>query len=85
MTSILIKLFKTLLSICQQFHFFSKLGTEIRGTFFKEACDKFRPLIEEGKVGLSRFSVSILFNTVSDISVPPLYSMLYIVTQKVHA
>jgi hypothetical protein len=25
-------------------------GTEIRGTFFKDACDKFQPMIETGKV-----------------------------------
>jgi hypothetical protein len=37
------------------------LGTEIRATFFKEACDKFYSLIEEGKV--SCYSISIyLFN-----------------------
>ena len=27
-------------------------GTEIRATFFKEACTKFFPIIEEGKVSI---------------------------------
>jgi hypothetical protein len=27
-------------------------GGEIRGTFFKDACEKFFPILEEGKVML---------------------------------
>jgi len=26
------------------------MGGEIKGTFFKDACDKFFPVLEEGKV-----------------------------------
>jgi hypothetical protein len=36
-------------------------GTEIRGTFFKEACDKFQPILEEGKVSCVETLIMLLF------------------------
>lgn len=29
-----------------------KNGTQIQATFFKDACDKFEPIIQEGKIYL---------------------------------